>query len=113
MDPLHALGIVALLALTIRVAGSLMDHDKIRRDLANRGGVIESIEWTPFRSRQDGDWSERRYSVIIAERDGSRFRASYAGSLFGGLSLRKEEMLTPPSGRELTPESQATDLNRS
>ena len=88
--------------LAIRFLVDRLDRDRIRKDVAARGGEVEDITWRPFGRGWFGEKSDRVYEV--AWTDGMRHAhvAWCKTSLFSGVFWSEDSsMLRGGAGRDV------------
>ena len=76
---------VLVLAICFRLVAGGMDRTRIEQYVAERGGRIISINWSPFGKGWFGEQSDRIYEVVYYDRQGDQHLATCKTRLFGSV----------------------------
>jgi hypothetical protein len=91
------LGFVGL-AIFFRVIGGVLDHDRIRQYIQERGGKVKHIYWSPFGRGWFGEKRDRIYEVVYGDADGREHLATCKTSLFGGVFWTEDQVQSRGAG---------------
>lgn len=72
------------LAISSRIVAGIFDKNRIVAEIENKGGVVESIRWTPFAKGWLGSKNERLYRVMWIDRREVRHTATVKTAMFAG-----------------------------
>lgn len=76
---------LGILGLVIWVVSMSMDKGQITSYVQEQGGLVVSINWSPFGTGWFGERGERIYQVIYHDREGSRHLATCKTSMLSGV----------------------------
>jgi len=91
------LGIVVIfIAIGIggRLIAGMLNHDRIRIYIKNKGGKVTKIIWTPFGPGWFGEKNAAIYEVDYYDRDGNYCRAHCKTSMFSGVYLHNDRLVS-------------------
>ena len=89
---------IAVIFIAIGIGGRLtagmMNHDRIRTYINNKGGTVIEIVWTPFGPGWFGEKSDAIYEVDYHDRDGNHRRAHCKTGMFSGVYLHNDRLVS-------------------
>ncbi|MHC4253831.1 MAG: hypothetical protein ACYS9X_32360, partial [Planctomycetota bacterium] len=97
MPVLFMIGGIALV-IGVRLFMDRVDRERIRSYVAQEGGRVESITWSPFGKGWFGSQHSRIYEVTYADREDRLHRATCKTSLFGGVYWTEDVKFGGPIG---------------
>lgn len=100
MEPAGIVAIVIAVALGARLIAGAMDGDRIDNYMQERGCRILAKSWTPFGEGWVGERNARIYEIDYEDQDGRRHRAGVKTSLFSGVYLTNDRILSAPDDAE-------------
>ncbi len=80
----------------------VLDDDRVRRDIAARGGRLIEKSWEPFGPGWFGEKNDRIYRIAYRDREGNLHSAHAKTSLLAGVYLRDDEVVSGPAVRRST-----------
>lgn len=96
---------VVIVAILIRLCAGSMDHDRVRRYVAERGGDVKDATWAPFGPGWFGEQSDRIYAVRYHDADGNEHEAHCKTSLNTGVYFTLDNVVRRGTPRSDSPES--------
>lgn len=97
---------IVVLALGIRLLAGLVDKDRIRSYVAQRGGRVVDIRWAPFGRGWFGEKNDRIYEVEYKDAEGTLHLATCKTSLWSGVYWTEDR-----SVRAISPPNDTADEN--
>ncbi len=109
MEVLVIIALVVILVIGARVIAGVIDGDRIRDYLQQRGCTLLKRQWTPFGPGWAGEQSSRLYAIEYRDAAGNRCVASCKTSMLAGVYLTNQRVLEPglEPGPEVTPADSA------
>lgn len=97
MEVLVVIALVVVLVIGARVIAGVIDGDRIRDYLQQRGCTLLKRQWTPFGPGWVGEQSSRLYAIEYRDAAGNRCAASCKTSMLAGVYLTNQRVLEPDS----------------
>jgi hypothetical protein len=90
--PFVVIGFIVL-AVLIRLASGSTDDGRIRENIEQQGGKIQSINWSPFGRGWFGSKNERIYEVVYEDAQGKVHQAYCKTSMFSGVYWTEDKIV--------------------
>ena len=91
---------LVVLAVGIRLLAGAVDKGRIRSYVAERGGTVIDIQWSPFGKGWFGEKSDRIYEVQYKDAEGALHLATCKTSLWTGVYWTEDMPVRPASFRK-------------
>src|SRR5262245_10649652 len=92
---LLVIGVLSL-GLIIRLLAGVLDRDRIRQYVHQRGGRVRNIYWSPFGRGWFGDKHNRIYVVNYDDAQGQQHAATCKTSFWSGVYWTEDQVLSRP-----------------
>jgi hypothetical protein len=86
--------IVILVAIVARLAAGGLDRQRVQQHIAERGGKVLEVTWSPLGPGWFGERSDRIYAVRYLDGDGNEHRAYCKTSMFTGVYFAQDGIVT-------------------
>jgi hypothetical protein len=86
---------VAILIVAAFLAWRSMDRGRITDYIEERGGRVESIDWSPFGTGWFGDKSDAIYEVVYYDKDGAQHVATCKTAVWSGVYWTEDNVTEP------------------
>ena len=81
------------IAIGIRLFAGVLNHERIKEYIANKGGTVTEIQWSPFGPGWFGEKSDAIYEIEYRDRDGSIHVAYCKTSMFSGVYITEDKIV--------------------
>jgi len=81
-------------AIGCRVIAGTWNHERIRTYIENKGGKMINIVWTPFGPGWFTEQTNAIYEIDYYDRDGNHRRAHCKTSMFSGVYLHNDRLIS-------------------
>lgn len=82
-----------VIAIVFRLIAGGMDHDRIKQYVADRGGQLQDLSWTPLGPGWFGEKSDRIYCVLYTDQDGNKHEAHCKTSMWTGVYFTQDRIV--------------------
>ena len=93
MGPEAGLLLVPLLAIGIRLFAGVLNHERIKEYIANKGGKVTEIQWSPFGPGWFGSQNDYIYRVMYRDQEGNEHHAYCKTSMFAGVYITEDKIV--------------------
>ena len=100
MEAFAFIALFIAIAIGCRLIAGMMNHERIRTYIKNKGGNVIRIVWTPFGPGWLGEKSDAIYEVDYHDRDGNHRRAHCKTSMFSGVYLHNDRLVSAAKPRQ-------------
>lgn len=94
--PITAIIVTVVVILIIRILAGRMDRHRIDNYIADRGGWVERIRWTPTGPGWLGAKNERIYEVVFRDANNRRHLSACKTSLCAGVYWTADRLVPGP-----------------
>ena len=81
------------IAVGIRLFAGVLNHERIKEYIANKGGTVTGIQWSPFGPGWFGEKSDAIYEINYRDRDGHTHAAYCKTSMFSGVYITEDKIV--------------------
>ena len=81
------------IAVGIRLFAGVLNHERIKEYIANKGGTVTGIQWSPFGPGWFGEKSDAIYETNYRDRDGHTHVAYCKTSMFSGVYITEDKIV--------------------
>ena len=81
------------IAIGIRLFAGVLNHERIKEYIANKGGKVTEIQWSPFGPGWFGEKSDAIYEIKYRDRDGNKHVAYCKTSMFTGVYITEDKIV--------------------